>query len=121
MQASPRKVLIDSHAGAITIAVLIFSALAAASMALLVIVYAIAYPLAIEARDWPGFARLNHDDAIHYIVTPVLSILSITFSILVGALACVLTAYLLSRWIYGAGPMLMLGSYRDRLSRKTHA
>lgn len=121
MQSSLRKVLIDSHVAAVTIAILIFSALGAALMALLGVFFAILYTLSTEANDWPGFAHLDRDNAIRYIVTPVLSNLSTTLSILVEALACLFTAYLFSRWIYGMGPMRILSSYRNKLSRRTHA
>ena len=121
MQASLRKVLIDSHVAAIMIAVLLFSSFIAAGLALWGPANGVLYFLATEAAGKPPFAHPNLDDATRYLLSEELQNLPVTLSILVEALAAVLAAYLLSRWAYGVGPLRALGSYRDKLPRKTHA
>lgn len=121
MQPSRRQILIDSHVGAIAIAILLFSSLSAAFMALWEPANVALYFLASEAAGKPHFADLDLDFATRHILSDELANLPVTLSILVSALACILAAWLLSRWTYGIGPLRALGSYRDKLSRKTYA
>jgi hypothetical protein len=121
MQASLRKILIDSHVAAVTIAVLLFSSLYTAFLALWGPVNGILYFLASGAPGMPPFAYLNLDEATHYMLPEVLTNLPAELSLLFEALVSILAAWLLSRWTYGVGPLRALACYRDKLSRKTHA
>jgi hypothetical protein len=47
--------------------------------------------------------------------------LSTMLSCLIGALAAIFFAWLVSHWIYGVGPLRILALYRDRIARKSHA
>ena len=117
MQNSLRKVLIDSHVAAITIAILLALSLSTAFVALWGFVDGVLYILAVEAYS---FAHLNLAYATHFMLYEELNNLPVTLAILFSALVCMLTAWLLSRWTFGVGPLRTLGSYRDKLSRKTH-
>jgi hypothetical protein len=121
MQPSFRKVLTDSHVAAIAIAILLFSSLSAAFMALWGPANGILYIFAAEATGKPPFAHLNLDYATRRMLSEELTNLPVWLSFLVSALVCILAAWLLSRWTYGVGPLRALGTYRDKLSRKTHA
>ena len=87
MQASLRKVLIDSHVAAIAIAILLFSSLIAAGLALWGPANGVLYFLAKEAAGKPPFAHPNLDDATRYLLSEELQNLPVTLSILVEALA----------------------------------
>jgi hypothetical protein len=121
MQPSFRKVLIDSHVAAIAIAILLFSSLSAAFMALWGPANGVLYIFASEAAAKPPFAHLSLDFATRRLFSDALTNLPVWLSLLVSALVCMLTAWLLSRWAYGIGPLRALGAYRDKLSGKTHA
>jgi hypothetical protein len=121
MRGSLRKALIDSHVAAVTIAVLLFSSLSAAFMALWGPVDVALYLLAAEAAEKPSLADLNLDYVTSRMLSEALDNLPVTLSLLISALACILAAWLLSRWTFGVGPLRALASYRDKLSRKTHA
>jgi hypothetical protein len=121
VQASLRRVLIDSHVAAVAIAILIILSLNAAIMALWGFANDVLYYLAAEAAGKPPFAHLNLAHATPYILSNMLTNLPVRLSILVSALVCILAAWMLSRWTYGVGPLRTLGSYRDKLSRKIHA
>jgi hypothetical protein len=120
MQDSLRKVLIDSHVAAIAIAILIFSSLDAAFLALWGPVSSFLFALATGPWGNSPYAYLNPGHVIRSAFSSDVVNLSVSLSILVEALAGVLTAYLLSRWADGVGPLRCLGSYRDKLSRKTN-
>lgn len=121
MQYSLRKVLIDSHVAAITIASLLVVSLCAAFMALWGFADGFLHFLAAEAAGKPPFALLKLAYLTSYMHSDFLINLPIRLSILVSALVCMLAAWLLSRWTYGVGPLGALGSYRDKLSRKIYA
>ena len=121
MPESLRKALIDSHVAAITIAILLFSSLSVAFIALWGPANGVLYFLASEAAGKPHFANLNLDYATRRMLSEELTNLPVWLSFLVSALVCILAAWLLSRWTYGVGPLRALGTYRDKLSRKTHA
>jgi hypothetical protein len=115
MQNSLRKTLIDSHVAAIAIAVLIFTCVAEAF-------FAVWYPVerflsslltAVATGDIPYIPRAV--DALTRVN------LLAAFTQLVSALSVLAAAWLLSRWIYGTGPLRSLGAYQGKLSRKTHA
>ena len=112
MQDSLRKALIDSHVVAITIAILIFSSLEAALLAL----WSDADILLTN------LANTGSPFNLHFTVVFLTgNLLPVTLSSLFLALINLLAAWLLSRWTYGVGPLRSLGSYRDKLSRKIHA
>ena len=121
MQASLRKVLIDSHVAAVAIAVLIFFSLdSVASVAravfglwgpFLEVVSFLATAVAIRGIPSSPVTR--------YYVTDYL--LPATLPNLFLALVYLAAAWLLSRWVYGTGPLRSLSTYRDKLSRKTDA
>jgi hypothetical protein len=115
MQASLRKTLIDSHVAAAAIAILLLSSLRTALFFLPTLSYWVAPALtaAWKTRDFSqSHLSLNYATSV---------ILPASLVSLFGALACVLAAWLLSRWVYGVGPLRSLGSYRGKLSRRTHA
>jgi hypothetical protein len=121
MHPSLRKTLADSHVAAVTIAVLLFSSISAAFMALWGFIDGALYTLAAEAAAKPSLADLNLDYATSRMLSEAMDNLPVTLSLMVSAFVCMFAAWLLSRWTYGVGPLRTLGSYRDRLSRKTHA
>jgi len=107
MQPSLRRVLVDSHIAAITVALLISTAISETFFALLLALdglfrnlAAINFPL---LRDTAG--------ASAFLVANVSTNLA-------GLVAIFLAAWLLSRWAYGTGPLKMLESYRDRIPRR---
>ena len=120
MQGSLRKALIDSHVAAVIIAVLLFSSLSTAFMALWGFADGVLYFLAAEAAGKASFADVNLEYATSRMLSEALDNLPVRLSLLVSALACMLAAWLLSRWTYGVGPLRTLGSYRDKLSRMPH-
>jgi hypothetical protein len=121
VQGSLRKALIDSHVAAVIIAVLLFSSISASLMALWGPAENALYFLAAEGAAKPSLADLNLEYVTTRMLSEELDNLPTWLSILASALVCMLAAWLLSRRTYGAGPLRALGSYRDKLSRKTHA
>ncbi len=113
MQNSLCKTLIDSHVAAIVIAVLIFSALDAAFMGLWIPAFNIALTLLTSVATGIPPTLPSFDNATRVLLPS-------TFSLLFVSLVYLLTAWILSRWVYGVGPIHSLGSYRTKLSRKTH-
>jgi hypothetical protein len=118
VQASLRKVLIDSYVAAVAIAVLIFFSLDFVAKA----VFALWEPAlgavlflitAVTIRDIPYISRTLDPLTRHYLLTVLSNILL--------ALANLSAAWLIFRWIYGTGPLRSLSTYRDKLSRKTDA
>jgi len=116
VQAFLRKVLIDSHVAAVTIAMLIFTSIATAIGALWYPSWRILSILitAVSTHDISDIPRdldtLTHDEN-----------LAVSLFILLFALINLAAVWLLSRWIYGAGPLRSLGRYKEKLTRKTHA
>jgi hypothetical protein len=116
MFTSLRRALIDSHVAAIAIATLL-----AASVGEAVIL--IAFPaarilsfliVAIATNNIP-YVPNTMDFAAHQ-----LSLQNILVSLLI-VFTNLAAAWLLCRWVYGAGLLCTMASYRGRISRKTHA
>jgi hypothetical protein len=111
---SLRKILADSHVSAVAIAVLLFWSLDSAFRALLGPLFrAVSFLFtAVAILDIPYFSRtLTFIDRVT---------LFITFSYLFNSLVCLTAAGLLSRWVYGLGPLRSLTKYRTKLVRSNH-
>jgi len=102
---SLRKILADSHVSAIAIAVLLFRSLDYAFWALW-------HPF--------SFALLYIPDLPDTLHITDRSTLFITFSYLFNSFVCLAAAQLLSRWVYGMGPLRSLSKYRSGLARRNH-
>jgi hypothetical protein len=112
MQGALRKVLIDSHVAAIAIAVLFFFSAGQVSSALWqpaceVVSFLITAVAILDIPSMP-FTR-------NYLTE---FLLPNSLTDLAHAAAYISAAWLLSFWIYGAGPFRTLNSYRGKLSRK---
>ena len=115
MRSPLRKVLIDSHVAAITIAIMIFFSLEAAL-----------FGLYISANTAALFFLVNLPNKLstHTLLAlydATLPLIPWTLYNLVMSLTGIFAAWILSRWVYGVGPLRSLGSYRGRFSRKTNA
>jgi cation transporter-like permease len=115
VQPSLRKTLVDSHVAAVAIAILIFAFVSQAAFALWgpadrVLLFLI---VAGSIRDNPGLAPAPDYLTRQMLLTILTNLLS--------ALMNLAAAWLLSRWVYGTGPLRSLGNYRGKLSRKTNA
>ena len=115
VKPSLREVLADSHVAAVAIAVLLLWSLDSAFRALWEPLY--------SALSFLVTAVLILD--IPYI-SPALSLMNrwmwiISLAYLYGAITCFFAAWLLSRWVYGLGPLRSLSEYRSRIGRRTHA
>ena len=111
---SLRKILADSHVAAIAIAVLLFWSLDSAFRALLFPLFrAVTFLFtAVAILDIPYFSRtLTFIDSVTLLVT---------FSNLFSSLVCLTAAGLLSRWVYGLGPLRSLTIYRTKLVSSNH-
>ncbi len=116
MQATLRKVLIDSHVAAIAIAVLLAGAIEFVFLDLLYPASRVLSFLAIVvATNNPPYIPRTMDYAAGNVSFQA-PLLNLCFA--VNNLAC---AWLLSLWIYGTGPMRILSNYRDKLKRKKDA
>jgi hypothetical protein len=114
VKPSLRKILADSHVSAIAIAVLLFRSLDSAFWALLGPLSPAAIFLfkAVAILDIPYFSRtLTVSD--HLTLYVALSNLFNSFIYLAAAV-------LLSRYVYGMGPLRSLSKYRSRLARRNH-
>lgn len=114
MPASLRKTLIDSHVAAVTVAVLLFASLEGFFCAASRIVYRVVLFIQLIANHPVSTAlrELKFRDP---------GMLAVTLSCFCAGAALVLAAWFVSRWVYGVGPIRSLGSYRNKLSRKSHA
>jgi hypothetical protein len=114
VKPSLREILADSHVSAVAIAVLLFRSLDYAFWALWDLLSRAAGFLfkAVAILDIPYFSRT--------ITTADSFTLFITFSYLFNSLVCLAAAGLLSRWVYGVGPLLSLSKYGTRLARRDH-
>src|SRR6266487_4644827 len=112
MKHSLRKILADSHVSAVAIAVLLFWSLDYAFWALWGPLSPAANLLfkAVTILDIPYFPRT-------FTITDRFT-LFITFSYLLNSLVCLAAAGLLSRWVYGMGPLRSLSKYRIRPERR---
>jgi hypothetical protein len=114
VKSSLRKILADSHVSAVAIAVLLFWSLDSAFRALLGPLFrAVSFLFtAVAILDIPYFSRtLTIDDRFTLIVT---------FAYLFNSLVYLAAAGLLSRWVYGLGPLRSLTIYRTKLVRSNY-
>jgi hypothetical protein len=114
MKPSLRKILADSHIASIAIAVLLFWSLDSAFWSLRGPISQVVGFLftALWMLDIPYFSRT--------ITTTDRFTLFITSSSLCYSLVYFGAAVLLSRWVYGVGPLRSLSKYRARLARRSH-
>ena len=114
MNPSLRKILADSHVSAIAVAVLLFRSLDSAFWALWGPLSPVGNFLfkAVAILDIPYSPRT-------FTITNRFT-LFITFSYLFNSLVCLVAAGLLSRWVYGMGPLRRLSKYRTILARRNH-
>ena len=103
-----RETLVRSHVGAVCIAVLLLSCLDSAFRSLVDPIWRVLTFLgtAIAILGMPYIERFNRMDRV---------MLELTFMYLVQCLFCLLAAVLLSRWIYGTGPIRALRQHRTKL------
>lgn len=113
MKPSVRKILADSHVATVAVALLLlfslinlFHALARPSVQLAEFLITAIAILGVPSGSWP----LTTADWI--MLTP-------SFFYLYSFAVTLAAAWLLSRWVYGAGPIRSLSRYRDILSRRT--
>jgi hypothetical protein len=109
-----RMVLADSHISAVAIAVLLLRSLEWAFRALVGPLLRVAGALfyAVAILEIPDFSlTLDRRDRL---------ILITTFSYFFGALSSVAAAWLISRGVYGVGPLHVLSGYRDRFEGRNH-
>jgi hypothetical protein len=114
VKSSLRKILAESHVSAIAIAVLLFWSLDSAFRALLGPLFrAVTFLFtAVAILDIPYFSRtLTIADRFTLIITS---------AYLFNALVYLTAAGLLSRWVYGLGPLRSLSIYRTKLVRSKH-
>jgi hypothetical protein len=117
VKPSLREILADSDVAAVAIAVLLFWSLNSACWSLL----GLSGPLSRAAEF------LITAVAIHGIpyssrtldVTDLLALFT-TFAYLFYSFAYLAAAWLLSRWVYGVGPLRSFSKYRTRLARRSH-
>ena len=115
MERSLRETLAESHIAAVAIAVLLLWSLDEAFRGLWVPVsHAVGYLLtAVAILDIPYFSpTLTIADRLMLITT---------FSYLYDAIIALSAAWVQSRWVYGAGPLRTLNSYRSKLLGGDHA
>src|SRR5258708_38018158 len=111
VKPSLRKILADSHIAAVAIAVLVLWSLDSAFWALWgPLSRSISFLFtAVAILGIPYFSRtLTSTDRVT---------LFITFSYLFNSFVYLAAAGLLSRWVYGMGPLRSLSKYRTRLAR----
>lgn len=115
VKPSLREILADSHISAVAIAVLILWSLEWAFRALWGPLSSVIGFLAtaVAILDIPYFSTtLDVTDRFMLITT---------FSYLLGALTGFASAWFLSRWVYGVGPLRSLSHCRTRLTRRDYA
>ena len=115
MKGSLRKMLAESNVGAIGIGVLLFWSIDSALWALWGPLYRAAKFVftAVAILDIPYFSlTLTAEDRLT---------LFITYTYLFHSLAYLTAANLLSRWVYGEGPLATLSKCRAELARRTCA
>lgn len=111
---SLRETLADTHIAAVTVAVLLLWTLDGTFRALWGSLSSVAGFLltAVAIFDIPYFSPVlsRADRLLLFTTLMYLSSAVISFS----------TAWLLSRWVFGMGPLRSLGAYRARLTRRSH-
>lgn len=115
MKLSLRGILADSHISAVAIAVLLFWSLDSLFWALWgPLSRAVGFLFtAVAILDIPYFSR-TFTTVDHFM-------LFVTFSHLFNSFVGLASACLLSRWVYGVGPLRCLNKYGTRLTRRDHA
>jgi hypothetical protein len=109
MKRSLRESLIDSHVGVTTIAVLFLWSMDGAFQAL--------WLLLSRAAEWL-FAAIAIFDIPYFSITAVeRSILLISALYFYAAIVSFSAAWILSRWVYGVGPLRSLAVYGNKLPR----
>ncbi|MGB7283529.1 MAG: hypothetical protein WBE13_14785 [Candidatus Acidiferrum sp.] len=114
MKTSLREFLADSHISAVAIAVLLLWSLELAAKALWGALSVAASFLftAVAILDIPYFSpTLTRVDRLMWIATGFY---------LFNASMSLAAAWLLSRWVYGVGPLRSLSKYRANLARRNH-
>ena len=115
MKLRLRQALVDSHVAAAAITILLVWSVEWVCQALSEPIVRLGTFLAtaVAIRGIPYIAPTpNFDDRLILLVTSIY---------LIQALTAVAAAWLLSRWVYGTGPIHSLSSYRGRLTRRSHA
>lgn len=114
MFASLRKTLLDSHIAAVTVAALLLESCAAFYLAANRVVCHGVFFFQLIANHHLSTAlwKLEYEDP---------DTLFVALTCLFDSAAMVLAAWIVSRWVYGVGPLRCLGSYREKLTRKSHA
>lgn len=115
MKHSLREILAESHVSAVAIVVLIYWSLYWGFTAVwgpLTRAFSFLFT-AVAILDIPYYST-TFSSADRFA-------LSITLEFLFNAFVCLAAAWLLSRWVYGAGPLRSLSKYRTRLVRRNHA
>lgn len=112
MQASLRKILIDSHVAAATIAILIFLSLQGFYIAALQIVTRAVLFLQSAA---------NHQGATRPPALDSTASMLVFIQGLLAAATILCSAWVLSSWVYGMNPMRSLATCRNKLPRRFHA
>ena len=110
-----RQVLADSHVAAVTIAVLLMWALDATFRGLWDPAYDLGAFVLTGIAIW---------DIPYMSPTPTVAdrlMLITTAYFVYSAVVCSLAAWLLSRWVYGMGPLRILATYGSRLIGRKHA
>jgi hypothetical protein len=113
VKPSHREILADSHIPAVAITVLLFWSVESGLKALLrPFLRAVDFfPTAVAIRGVPYSGPNGIQDRI---------LLTTTFVYLFDAVVSLFAAWLLSRWVYGVGPLRCLSKYRTRLARGDH-
>lgn len=114
VKPSLREILADSHISLVAIAVLLFRSLDSAFWALWgPLSRAVSFLFtAVAILDIPYFS--------HTLTLTDRLTLFITFSYLFNSFVYLAAAGLLSRWVYGVGPLRSLSKYRTSLARRSH-
>jgi hypothetical protein len=114
VKPSLREIFADSHVSAVAVAVLLFWSL--------------------DSAFWALWGPLSRATSFLFTAVAILNIpyfsrtvtitdrftLFITFWYLFNSFVYLAAAGLLSRWVYGMGPLRSLSKYRTRLTRRTH-
>jgi hypothetical protein len=113
VKPSVRETLAETHISAVAIALLLLWSLDSGVQALWGPLYRTAGFLftALAIWDVPYFSHtLSVADRFMWMTT---------FSYVFGSLICLAAAWLLSRWVYGMGPLRSLSTHYSRLRRRT--
>ena len=114
MKRSVRGVLAESHIAAVAIAVLLIGAIATGVVALWEPITRLAEftVTAIAIHDMPSISPgLSFEDRAMLLFSSAKAL---------NALLCLAGAWILSRWVYGVGPLRSLSTYRDVIVRRSH-